>query len=95
MGFLIDTRLVRVILLNFNMESHMTTTQTDRVEAALLTGKSFSAKQIASMFNVASPTKVISLVRQKGNAVYLNKHTDTKVVSYTHLRAHETKANVV
>ena len=54
------------------------TSQTDRVEAALVSGKVLSAKQIGSMFKIASPAKIVSLVRQRGNAVYLNKHTDTK-----------------
>jgi hypothetical protein len=52
--------------------------QVDKVENALLEGQELTAAQIASRFNVASPTKVISLVRQRGNAVYLNTRTDTK-----------------
>ena len=53
-------------------------TQTKRVLEALLSGQALTAKQIAARFNVASPTKIVSLVRQEGYAVYLNKHTDTK-----------------
>jgi predicted ArsR family transcriptional regulator len=53
-------------------------TQTKRVLEALLAGNELTAKQIASRFGIASPTKVVSLVRQEGYAVYLNKHTDTK-----------------
>ena len=53
-------------------------TQTKRVLEALLSGQELTAKQISSRFNVASPTKIVSLVRQEGYAVYLNKHTDTK-----------------
>ena len=52
--------------------------QVDKVENALLEGQELTAAQIGSRFNVASPTKVISLVRQRGNAVYLNTRTDTK-----------------
>ena len=53
-------------------------TQTQRVLEALLAGNELTAKQISARFGVASPTKVVSLVRQEGYAVYLNKHTDTK-----------------
>jgi predicted ArsR family transcriptional regulator len=53
-------------------------TQTKRVLEALLAGHQLTAKQISSRFGIASPTKVVSLVRQEGYAVYLNKHTDTK-----------------
>ena len=53
-------------------------TQTKRVLESLLAGNELTAKQIAARFGVASPTKVVSLVRQEGYAVYLNKHTDTK-----------------
>lgn len=53
-------------------------TQTKRVLEALLAGNELTAKQISARFGVASPTKIISLVRQEGHAVYLNKHTDTK-----------------
>ena len=53
-------------------------TQTKRVLEALLAGNELTAKQISARFGVASPTKIVSLVRQEGYAVYLNKHTDTK-----------------
>ena len=53
-------------------------TQVDRVEAALLAGRELTAKQISAQFGVASPRSVISAVRQRGNAVYLNERTDTK-----------------
>lgn len=53
-------------------------TQTQRVLEALKAGEELTAKQITARFGVASPTKVISNVRQEGFAVYLNKHVDTK-----------------
>lgn len=53
-------------------------TQVDRVEAALLAGRELTAKQISAQFGVVSPRSVISAVRQRGNAVYLNERTDTK-----------------
>lgn len=43
-----------------------------KVEAALLNGEELTAKQITSRYGAASPSKVISMVRQRGNAVYLN-----------------------
>lgn len=43
-----------------------------KVEAALMNGEELTAKQIAARFGVKSPAKVVSLVRQRGNAVYLN-----------------------
>lgn len=57
------------------------TTQVDRVEAALVSGRELTAKQMVAQFGLASTDAaraVVSQVRQRGNAVYLNKHTDTK-----------------
>ena len=53
-------------------------TQTQRVLNALQAGEQLTAKQIAARFNIASPRKVVSLIRHEGYPVYLNKHTDTK-----------------
>lgn len=47
-----------------------------KVEAALLNGQELTAKQIAARFGVKSPSKVVSMVRQRGNAVYLNTRTN-------------------
>ena len=52
--------------------------QKQKVLNVLQTGRQMTAKQIASEFNVGSPRKVISLLRQEGHAIYLNKHEDTK-----------------
>lgn len=52
--------------------------QVEKVETALLNGEELTAAQIASRFKAGSPRKVVSLVRQRGNAVYLNTRTDTK-----------------
>lgn len=52
--------------------------QTNRLLNAFETGKEFTAKQIASQFGIGSPTKVVSVLRQQGNAIYLNKRVDTK-----------------
>ena len=56
-------------------------TQVDRVEAALLTGRELTARQMVAMYGISSTDaarSVVSNVRQRGNAVYLNRHTDTK-----------------
>jgi len=53
-------------------------TQTDRVLAALQNGETLTAKQIAARFGIASPTKIVSLLRYEGFPIYRNKHTDTK-----------------
>jgi hypothetical protein len=50
--------------------------QVTKVETALRNGEELTAAQIAARFKVASPRKVVSLVRQRGNAVYLNTRTD-------------------
>jgi predicted transcriptional regulator len=62
-----------------NMENIMTTvTQTNRVLSALQAGEELTAKQIAARFRIASPHKVVSLLRYEGFPIYRNKHTDTK-----------------
>lgn len=50
--------------------------QVEKVENALRNGEELTAAQIAARYQVASPRKVVSLVRQRGNAVYLNTRTD-------------------
>lgn len=52
--------------------------QKTRILSSLKAGKEFTAKEIGAYFNVKSPTKVISRLRQDGHAIYLNKKTDTK-----------------
>lgn len=53
-------------------------TQTQRVLDVFLAGEKLTAKQIAARFDIASPHKVVSLLRFEGYAIYRNKHTDTK-----------------
>jgi hypothetical protein len=50
--------------------------QVTKVETALRNGEELTAAQIKARFSVGSPSKVISLVRQRGNAVYLNTRVD-------------------
>lgn len=52
--------------------------QKTRILSSLKSGKEFTAKEIGAYFNVKSPTKIISLLRRDGHAIYLNKKTDTK-----------------
>jgi len=55
-----------------------TKTQTQRVLEAFENGYELTAKQIGARFGVASPTKVVSLLRHSGYPIYLNKRVDTK-----------------
>lgn len=52
--------------------------QKSKVLNVLKEGREITAKQIASQFNVGSPTKVISELRRDGHAIYLNRRVDTK-----------------
>lgn len=55
------------------------TAKVDRVfEALVLNGEQLTAKQIAARYNVANPHDTIYQIRQKGYAIYLNEHVDTK-----------------
>lgn len=54
-------------------------TQKQKLITAFQQGRELSAKQIASQFNIASPSKVVSMLRlEDGMPIYLNKHVDTK-----------------
>jgi hypothetical protein len=63
----------------------MTVTKKDRVLKALKSGKSLTKEQIQSRFNVASPSRVVSSLRNEGYAIYLNsrvKRNGTKTRYY-------------
>ena len=53
-------------------------TQKQKVLNVLKEGREVTAKQLEGQFGIASPTKVISLLRREGHAIYLNKRVDTK-----------------
>lgn len=54
-------------------------TQKNRLATAFAQGAELTAKQIASQFKIASPSKVISQLRlEDGMSIYLNKRVDTK-----------------
>lgn len=53
--------------------------QKTRLMTALMNGAELTSKQIRAQFNIASPTKVISLLRlEEGVAIYSNRREDTK-----------------
>lgn len=52
--------------------------QKQRLVSSFRKGNEFTAKQIGTLFNVGSPTKLISELREDGYAIYLNRRTDTK-----------------
>jgi hypothetical protein len=54
-------------------------TQVEKLIEVFNSGRELTAKQIASQFNIASPSKVISVLRREhGLPIYLNKRVDTK-----------------
>lgn len=54
-------------------------TQKDKLRKAFFQGRELSAKQIASQFGIASPSKVVSSLRMEdGLPIYNNRHVDTK-----------------
>lgn len=53
-------------------------TKTDSVLAALRSGEQLTAAQIRSRYSVGNPHEVVRSLREKGYAIYLNEHTNTK-----------------
>ena len=54
-------------------------TQKSKLRQAFFNGAQLTSKQIRSQFKIASPTKVVSLLRlEDGLPIYANKHVDTK-----------------
>jgi hypothetical protein len=53
-------------------------TKTDSVLAALRSGEQLTAAQIRSRYSVGNPNEVVRSLREKGYAIYLNEHTNTK-----------------
>lgn len=54
-------------------------TQKEKLRRAFFDGQELTAKQISARFGIASPGKVVSLLRMEdGMPIYNNKHTDTK-----------------
>jgi|TARA_B100001094_G_C17650409_1_gene539417 transcription initiation factor IIE alpha subunit len=54
-----------------------TTTQTEKVAAALVNGASLTAKQISSRYGVKNVRAVISRLRSEGLSIYLNKRVSS------------------
>lgn len=54
-------------------------TQKSKLRQAFFNGAELTSKQIRSQFKIASPTKVVSLLRlEDGLPIYANKRVDTK-----------------
>lgn len=54
-------------------------TQKEKLRQAFFQGQELSAKQISARFGIASPGKVVSLLRlEDGMPIYNNRHVDTK-----------------
>ena len=54
-----------------------TTTQTEKVAAALINGAELTAKQISSRYGVKNVRAVISQLRSEGFSIYLNKRVSS------------------
>lgn len=54
-------------------------TQKAKLRKAFFNGAQLTSKQIRAQFKIASPTKVVSMLRlEDGLPIYANKHVDTK-----------------
>ena len=54
-------------------------TQKQKLRKAFFEGRELSAKQITAQFGIASPSKVVSILRMEdGLPIYNNRHVDTK-----------------
>ena len=54
-------------------------TQKSKLRQAFFNGAELTSKQIRSQFKIASPTKVVSMLRlEDGLPIYANKRVDTK-----------------
>lgn len=54
-------------------------TQKEKLRKAFYQGRELSAKQISAQFGIASPSKVVSMLRMEdGMSIYNNRHVDSK-----------------
>lgn len=54
-------------------------TQKQKLRRAFFEGREMSSKQITAQFGIASPSKVVSVLRMEdGLPIYNNRHVDTK-----------------
>jgi hypothetical protein len=53
-------------------------TKTDLILAALQKGDQLTVAQMRSRFGAGNPHEVIRTLREKGFAIYLNEHTNSK-----------------
>lgn len=52
--------------------------KTERLLEAFKNGEELTARQIASRFNSGNPHELVSSLRSKGHAIYLNTRTNSK-----------------
>jgi predicted transcriptional regulator len=61
------------------MKGNIMLTQKQKLRKAFFEGRELSAKQIRAQFGIASPSKIVSVLRMEdGLSIYNNKHVDTK-----------------
>jgi hypothetical protein len=54
-------------------------TQKTKLRKAFFEGRSLTAKQITAQFGIASPSKIVSVLRlEDGLPIYNDRHVDTK-----------------
>jgi hypothetical protein len=67
----------RIFCYYFIKETEMT--QKSKLRQAFFNGAELTSKQIRAQFKIASPTKVVSMLRlEDGLPIYANKRVDTK-----------------
>jgi len=64
----------------FNLtEKDFIMSQKSKLAQAFINGAELTSKQIRAQFKIASPTKVVSMLRlEDGMSIYCNKRVDTK-----------------
>jgi DNA-directed RNA polymerase specialized sigma subunit len=61
----------------------MTLSQKERVLTALRKGQTLTAKQMTARFGIASPTKVVSRLREDGYRIDTKYQTNSKGVTHS------------
>jgi hypothetical protein len=70
--------------------------QKSRLAQAFVNGAELTSKQIRAQFKIASPTKVVSMLRlEDGMSIYSNKRVDTKGRETTKFRLGAPRASVI
>jgi hypothetical protein len=70
--------------------------QKSKLAQAFLNGAELTSKQIRAQFKIASPTKVVSMLRlEDGMSIYANKRVDTKGRETTKFRLGTPRSSIV